>query len=390
MSGVEFSTLNLARSLNSSRWAPIVVVPGEGDLSDRCKSAGVRYEILSLPKYLSVGIRVGRHTILNPVAFAVNAMALLYGAIQVLSYLRRERAVIVVTKGLPAHFFGGLGSALARIPCVWHVQDRVSERLGLIYPLVLSIAGRLLAKHIIADAESIRGQLSMCVPPDRISVIWNGVDTREYSPAIDGSTIRREWLIPKNEILIGVVARITPWKGQHLLLEAFAGLSIDNPSLRLVLVGTAMFDNDNYFNSLREYVRDRNLETKVVFAGFRWDLPQVYAAIDVFVHTAVEKDSTPLSVVSAMAAGKAIICPRIDGITELFREEEDGLLYPPGDVTMLEHQLKRLILDRDLATRLGKCAREKAVRELGLDIFTAKCEAVFSECAKAGGRGEHE
>jgi glycosyltransferase involved in cell wall biosynthesis len=390
MSGVEFSTLNLAASLSPSDWIPIVVVPGEGDLSNRCKTAGVRCEFLPLPRSYSVGVRVGRRTLANPLALAANAVSSLYGAFQIYRFLRRERPDIVVTKGLPAHFFGGLGSVLARVPCVWHVQDRVSERLGIFYPLMLSIAGWMLATHIIADAESIARQLSIAVPPGRISVIWNGVDTREFSPTNDGSRIRREWSLSDHETLIGVVARMTPWKGQHVLLEAFTALSQCNPSLRLVLVGSPMFDNADYFNSLREYVRTRDLEGKVIFAGFRWDLPQIYAALDLYVHTSMEKDSSPLSVVSAMASGKAIVCPRIDGIAELFRNEEDGLLYTPGDAPMLEYQLNRLITDRELATRLGKSARERALQQLGLDIFAEKCQAVFFKCANTRLHKEHE
>jgi glycosyltransferase involved in cell wall biosynthesis len=79
-----------------------------------------------------------------------------------------------------------------------------------------------------------------------------------------------------------------------------------------------------------------------------------------------------------MAAGKAIVCPDIAGIAELFRDEHDGLLYPPGDSAALGRQLKRVTGDRGLAEGLAKSARERAVREFGLDQFARRCEDVFS------------
>jgi glycosyltransferase involved in cell wall biosynthesis len=389
MSGVEFSTLNLVRWLDTSRWSPIVVVPREGDLADKSREAGVRCVVVPFPKSYSVGLRVRNRTLPNPFALVLNAITSLYAAFQVWMFLRKERPVVAVTKGLLSHFFGGIGCAVARVPCVWHVQDKVSERLGNFYPLVLATAGRFLARHIIADAESIAGQLRLMVPSERVSVIWNGVDTGEFSPDVDGTGVRHEWSIADHDILIGSVARITPWKGQHLLLEAFIDLARTMPALKLVIVGSPMFDNDDYLHQLQAIVNRAGLGSRVIFAGFRWDLPRVLAAIDIFIHTAVEKDSSPLSVVSAMAAGKAIVCPRIDGIAELVRDEESALLYTPGDSKMLCSQLKRLITDDVLAHRMGIAARNDAVAIFGVSAFSEKCEAVFQHCVESSKQRLH-
>jgi glycosyltransferase involved in cell wall biosynthesis len=378
MSGVEFSTLYTARALNSEQWDPVVVVPEEGDLSAQCIIAGVRYVVVPMPQMVSVGFRLWGRTLLNPFALVMNPLLVILGSLRIAGFLKAEGATIAVTKGMASHFVGGCASAIAGVPCVWHVQDRVSERLGKFYPLMLSLAGRLLAQHMIADADSIATQLALLVPRRKISVVWNGVDTRQFAPDVDGSGVRREWGISDGEVLIGVVARMAPWKAQHILLEACLDLFNMDPTARVVLVGTPMFYQDEYLHRLQEVARRNGLADRVIFAGFRWDLPQVLAALDVFVHTAVEKDSSPLAVVSAMSAGKAVICPNIPGVSELFRDGQDGLLYPPGDAGALARQLKRVIGDKTLAANLGAAAREKAIREFGLDQFARKCENVFS------------
>jgi glycosyltransferase involved in cell wall biosynthesis len=382
MSGVEFSTIYLASALESSGWDPVIVVPDEGDLSAECKKIGLHHEVLSVPRAYSVGFRVGGNTLPNPCAFLANAMVFLIAAFRVYRFLKRENPRLAVTKGLQIHFYGGLGCALARIPCVWHLQDRVSERHGVTYPLILSGFARLFAAHVIVDAQSIARQLSRLVPEARISVIWNGVDTREFSPTVDGSRIRHEWSVSPDDILIGVVARITPWKGQHILIEALARVRERHPLLRLVLVGTPMFDNDDYLIHLQDIVRRKNLDSSVIFAGFRRDLPEVLSAMDIYIHTSLEKDSSPLAVVSAMAAGKAIICSRLDGTAELLKDEESALLFSPGDATALAAQLERLVTDRSLRVQLGIAARQRALEELDLAKYAARCERVFLALTK--------
>ena len=379
MSGVEFSTLYLAEQLDKQKWLPVVISSEEGDLVERCRAAGLPTAIVSANRGISTSIRLGGVLLPNPIALVINGFAILLNALKLRRYLDATKPRIVITKGMSAHFFGGLAARSLRIPCVWHVQDRVSERYGPFFKWIISGGGRLLADRCIADAESIARQLGTLIPKDRISIILNGIDTDRFSPDVDGLSVRSEWGVDRDTILIGVVARLTPWKGQHLLLEISAGLLVRHPNLKVVLVGTPMFDNDKYLKRLREYVRTHGLGSSVIFAGFRWDLPQVLAALDVVAHTSVEKDSSPLAVVSAMAAGKPIVCSRVDGTAELFDDGRDALLFTPGDSHMLQESLQRILSDPDLAVRLGRSAREKAVKELNLELFAERCEHVLTD-----------
>ena len=133
------------------------------------------------------------------------------------------------------------------------------------------------------------------------------MDTDLFSPGVDGKAVRAGWHASDGMLLIGVVARLTPWKGQYLLLEAFARLAAEFPAARIVLVGSPMFDNDKYFQRLQSDARGLGIADRVTFAGFRPDMPQVFAALDIVVHTSVEKDSAPLAVVSALCIGST--CP---------------------------------------------------------------------------------
>jgi len=378
MSGVEYSTLYLTQRLDRAHWLPIVICPAEGELPQRCRACGIEVVIVPQARFFSTSARLGARTVPNPFAWGANLPALWHTARLLTDPLRQMRPDLIVPKGLLAQFYGGLAAWWCGIPCVWHIQDRVSERAGPLFPFCLGLGARWLARHVIVDAQSIARQIQNVVGVDRISVIWNGVDLNEFSPAVVGTGVRVEWGIAPDEILIGSVSRLVPWKGQHILLEAFARLAADFPNTRLVLVGSALFDTDAYARRLRARADELGLQARVLFPGYRQDTPQILAALDIFCHSALEKDSTPLAVVSALAAGKAIVCSAVDGTAELFQAQENGLLFPPGDVPALTERLTRLLRDRALRTRLGQNAREFAERELSVAQYAHKCESVFA------------
>ncbi|CAG0941382.1 Spore coat protein SA [Anaerolineae bacterium] len=377
MSGVEFSTLYLAQSLDRARWLPLVVCPEEGDLPQRCRAAGIPVSIVPRVRFFSTSFRLGGRVVPNPFALIFNVVGMIVSAFRLTRFLRSRRPALVVTKGLLAHFYGGLAACWAKIPCVWHVQDRVSDRVGPWFPWIISLSAKWLARFCIADADSIARQLSAFVPSERVSVIWNGVDIHEFSPSVDGSRVRAEWQAGAGDLLIGVIGRLVFWKGQHILIRAFGRIAEQVPQARVVIVGSSLFDTDTYADQLKAETRQLGLENRVTFTGFRPDLPQVLAALDIVAHTALEKDSTPLAIVSAMAAGKLIICTRVDGTAQLFDDGVDGLLIPPGDVDALAEKLAGLLRDESLRRRLGQAARAKAERELSVEQYTRQCERVF-------------
>lgn len=377
MSGVEFSTLYLAQQLDRSRWHSMVICPEEGPLTSRCRENRIEVAIVPGARFFSTSLRIGNWTVPNPIAMFADILALILAASRLERFLKVRRPALVLTKGLLAHFYGGLAARWNHLPCVWHVQDRVSERWGPLNAWTMSATGRGLARAIIADADSIALQLRRFVPRDRISVVWNGVDVDEFTPGNRGASLRCQWGAQSDDLLIGNIGRLTPWKGQSVLLEAFAQIADRVPHSRLVLIGSPLFDSGSYAQTLAQQAKDFRLNGRVVFAGFRADLPQALDALDIVAHAALEKESSPLAVISAMSAGKPIVCTRLDGVAELFNENVDGLLVSPGDVNELAQKLCQLLSDRALRERLGHAARIKAERQLNVEQYARRCEQVL-------------
>src|SRR5882672_10642947 len=376
MGGVQFSTLYLAQHLDPALWKPVVVCPEDGDLPDACRRLGLEVHVFEQPKLRSTSFRIRNDVRLpDPTAWLWDGVAMLVAVRRLARWLAQTNPDLVVTKGLLSHLYGGLAARKLGIPCIWHVQDFISERFLGLYRRAFSLAASLLPDHIIADGAAIRRQLSAVA--DRISVILNGVDTNVFRPGIDGARLREELNLPTGAIVIGQVGRMTPWKGQHYLLEAFAPVAREVPNAYLVFVGDPVFDTDSYQNKLLELTAKLGLEKRIRFAGYRHDLPQVLAAMDVFAFTSVEKDTSPLTLLSAMAAGLPIVAFDIEGVRELIDEDEQLLLVETGDAEALTESLLRLLSNQKLRRRLSLSARRQAESKFSLQRHVMCVERVF-------------
>ena len=376
MGGVQFSTLYLAQHLDPALWKPVVVCPEDGDLPDACRRLGIEVHVFEQPKLRSTSFRIRNDVRLpDPTAWLWDGVAMLVAVRRLARWLAQTNPDLVVTKGLFSHLYGGLAARKLGIPCIWHVQDFISERFLGLYRRAFNLAASLLPDHIIADGAAIRRQLRAV--EDRISVILNGVDTNVFRPGIDGMSLRKELGLPDGAIVVGHVGRMTPWKGQHYLLEAFARIAPEMPNAYLVFVGDPVFDTDSYQRKLLSLTANLGLTERVRFAGYRHDMPEVLASMDVFAFTSVEKDTSPLTLLSAMAAGLPIVAFDIEGVRELIDEGEQLLLTPRGEADALAESLLRLLSDAQLRRRLSASARRQAESKFSLERHATSIEEVF-------------
>jgi glycosyltransferase involved in cell wall biosynthesis len=171
--------------------------------------------------------------------------------------------------------------------------------------------------------------------------------------------------------LLFVAADITPRKNPMLLLKALAALRRDFPSISVHLVG--YFSNNDFFNSLQRFIRENGIEKNVQFMG---PLPvkrvvEEYEECSVYVLTS-EWENLPAVVGQAMAPGKAIIATRVGGVEEMIQDGTTGLSIAPGDLNALIHGIEILLKDDALRQRMGKAAREEALKKFSGEVVARK------------------
>jgi glycosyltransferase involved in cell wall biosynthesis len=174
---------------------------------------------------------------------------------------------------------------------------------------------------------------------------------------------RDEFGISDHSILMGFVGRFAGVKNLISLLEAFAEITSELPTIYLLMVGAGTQERE-----LKELARKRGVQTKVIFAGLRSDVDRVLSALDIFVLPSFT-EGLSTSLLEAMAASRAIICSDIPANTLLIRNGENGITVNPNNRDELKEAVLRLASDAQLRSRMGSLAAQTAIKYDEENVF---------------------
>jgi glycosyltransferase involved in cell wall biosynthesis len=384
MGGVQYSTYYLARELLGAQNVNVnILLPKTGSFAKLCKDNGIQFKIVNMFQYYSTSFRIPIKSIRipNPLSILYNIIIIFLNSIKLNKYTKKNGADVVITKGLINHFAGGLVGQLLKIPVVWHVQDLVSYGFFGFFNKVFNLGAILIPTYIICDGQSIQNQLNNSVLP-KTKVILNGINVSDLKRSdVLRNQIRNEFGISKDAYVIGHVGRMTPWKGQEALLNAFIDYSSINENAYLFLVGSPLFDNQNYFIKLKSIVSNLGLKNKVFFLGYRTDLQALFSAMDLYIHPSQEKDTSPLSVLSAISSGLPVGLSNIESLFELIE------LCPSIDIFNSNKRKEiRLLMekyeDKESQSLSGKINREIGKKYFDISIHSEKIEKIIKQVYK--------
>lgn len=227
-------------------------------------------------------------------------------------------------------------------------------------PMHFRYAGRILNRcsdFVIFESHYERDRcLASGLPRSKAVVIHSGIDTDRFMPQTPGPALLSKYrLDPERHKIFGIVARLSEEKGHCYLIEAFAQLARSIPEARLLVIGDGPL-----LGAVKAQVRNAGLESSVIFTGLQRDIPAHLALLHVFV-LASTRESFPLAAREAMAAGRAVIAPRIGGCPEVVENGVTGFLFEAGDVNGLAARMREVLAD-DLYQAYGRAARERVER----------------------------
>ena len=176
-----------------------------------------------------------------------------------------------------------------------------------------------------------------------------------------------------------MVARIHWWKGQDLFLRAAARIAREVPHARFVLVGDVVPGEEWRREALKREIARMGIGDRVVWAGYREDIPQVMAALDVLVLPSTEPEPFGRVIVEAMATERPVIASAHGGPVESVVHGETGLLFPPQDEEALAAAMKQLARDPDLRVRMGKAGRARVLEKYTVDRHVAAFQSLYEE-----------
>jgi glycosyltransferase involved in cell wall biosynthesis len=272
-------------------------------------------------------------------------------------------------------------SALAKRPgqkLIWHLRDMLNAEhfSGLMRRLAI-FTGNRAADLIIANSEATRDSLQLSGNRNpNVKVIYNGISSQPFD-AIRNNDIGslRAQLGWEGKFVAGAFGRLSPWKGQHILLEAASQL----PHVHIAIVGDALFGEDEYAQSLRDLVSKHHLEQRVHFLGFRKDVPLLMRSVDAVVHTAIAPEPFGRIIVEGMLASRPVIASSAGGALEILDHEKTGLLVSPGNVTALRDSIDRLRCGESFARTLSDQGRQWALDNFSVETMICGVDRAIAD-----------
>lgn len=239
--------------------------------------------------------------------------------------------------------------------------------------LLLEHASYAAADAVIAASSGLVEFLARAesLPRHKTVVIGNGVDPEIAAMAPSRADARRALGIPAGAAVVGTVGRLAEQKGQIDLIRALPLLRADIPEVLCLIAGDGPLRE-----ALEAEARRLGVEDCLRLLGHRADVPNVLAALDLFVLPSLW-EGLPQALLEAMAMSLPVLAARGVGVDELVTHEENGLLVPPRDPAALAAAGRRLLRDPLLARRLGAAARRSAAGERSLAGVTAQVDALY-------------
>ncbi len=226
---------------------------------------------------------------------------------------------------------------------------------------------------IVAVAEKVKKIMmeSGNISENKIEVVYGSVDIEEFHPKRK-SEVRKEFKIKEDKIVIGYVGSALPRKGIQYLIESFKILSKKRENTILFLVGVTK-------EALENFDIPKEIEDKVIPAGFRWDVADCMVAMDIFVFSGISDEGLTGTVREAAAMSLPIVTTDVAGNRELIYDMETGVLVKKADSIALKNGLELLLNNEELSKKMGENARKFVKENMSVKVRADKIEKIYKE-----------
>ena len=336
-----------------------VVLTNSGHLEDALRQFAIPYHIQNL------GILRRKYLGLSGL---LNRALKIWNAYFFLSRLHRKYAFEAVYSNTLAVVVGAVWARQHRVPHFWHVHEILTGPR----PLVIGLAALMdrSTPFPIAVSQAVASHWQPLLKRAQMQVIHNGLPYSDFMNACP--TLKKELGLLDSCLLVGMVGRINPGKGQFYFLELAAKLVHQFPEVHFVLAGDPFSSYESLLEDLQVEIKNKGLSERVHYLGFREDIPEIMTSLDVFVLPSNLPDSFPTVVLEAMAAGTPIVATQSGGASEMIIEGETGFLVPIGSVDAGVFALEKLLSDASLRQEMGRAGQARVQEVFSLTAFQQK------------------
>lgn len=351
--------LQVLRFYQNQGFFPVVVLTNEGPIQKELVQMKISVYVMNL------GIL--RRKYVSPTGL-INRFSKNLKAYRFLTQLHKNYQFELVYSNTLAVVVGAYWARRNQLPHIWHIHEILLGPRPLVRWLAVLLDSS--TPHPIAVSQAVADHWQPFLKKSKVQVIHNGIPYESFLEA--KPTLKQELGLSESSNLIGMIGRINPGKGQLFFIDLADRLSKSFPETHFVLVGDPFPGYEPILEQVKREIREKSLETRVTYLGFREDIPEVMASLDIFVLPSVSPDSFPTVILEAMAAGKPVVATRSGGASEMVDEGETGFLIPIRDEKQGTVALEKLLVDTSLRQQMGNKGRLRVLNTYSLESFEEK------------------
>ena len=354
--GPQIRVLSVAKELRKYGIETIMLSPkGEGDFAQKARNENFKaYQIALYGPRRSVLLNIRSFFTFPLTVFAIAKI------------INRENIDIVHVNGLLS-FHAPMAALLTRKKVVWHLISSLYPKI-----LVLSLVPliRIMADQIVVVAKTL-GEYYMGSQKKMIEnntmIIYECVDVGNFDPLVvsknDIDELKKEFNMSNHEKIVGCVGNINSVKGYEYFIESASLIKKKLDNVKFLIVGDISNPHKNYYyQKLKSLVGSLEMEHDVIFAGKRYDIPQLLSIFDVFVLPSIA-EGTPLVILEAMAMEKPVVATDVGAVSEQVSDDETGIIVPPENPKTMAEAVIYLLENPEERIEIGKRGR-KQVKEM--------------------------
>ena len=365
--GAQENTLYTAQYLNPERYA-VQVLTGpqagsEGSLLNEASERGIKVTILpELVRELSPKN--------DYIAFK-----------KISKLIESQRFMIVHTHSSKAGILGRLAAHRSGSPIIlhtvhgWSFHNHMHPFRRLMYIYLEKLAYHYCDALIFVSKKDIdRGKLARIVTKENFFLVRSAIPLENFNPGIHSQFEARSHLnIPHEVPVLGNIGRFTAQKDPLSWIQVAANVHSILPDCWFLMVGDGPLRPQ-----VEEAIVKTGISNRTVLTGLRRDIPELLAAMDVFLITSLW-EGLPRVIPQAMAMGLPVVSNQVDGIEEAVTDGKNGFLAKPGDYPTLAYYCIRLLKESSLRLTLGFNGKASIQHEFSLDQMIAQIEKIYED-----------
>jgi glycosyltransferase involved in cell wall biosynthesis len=358
LGGAEIGLLRLLKTLDRAKWSPHLICP-PGDLHDRVLAIGIPVSPLAFP-----GLRRSGNALVNwqKTSAAITRI------------VQEGGGEVVYANSIRAMMYCLRKARSTRL--IWHMHDFwLSESR----PKHVWLDA-LLKRWLVAQADSVivnsQATAQHLPASPKIEVLYFGLD----APAtVSPKEFRQAYGLGEDSLVVGMMGRMRPWKGQRRFIETAAVVAAAVPGAQFLLVGGDVFGvGDGYQAEVEALVKEKNLGQQVIFTGQIANVFDALAAMDIFVPPG---DPEPFGLVNieAMAARKPVLAFAHGALPEIVVDDVSGYLVPPGRVDLMAEKIISLLQSMEKIRDFGDAGYQRFEHEFSSQKMAQRLDELLQK-----------